>query len=130
MAQVSQASQASQVSGPHAAVANESLLRIAERELIAALVLQERPMAGMYVQSSRAGDAALDHAVHVLCAEAHRLDLRPEEMLIALKQAWSHLATARARNLGDRDGDVLRSLVTTSIEIFFESRSRTPNEST
>jgi hypothetical protein len=59
----------------------------------------------------------------VVCAEAHRLDLRAEEMLIALKQAWAQLARTRARHLGDRDGDVLRSVVTTSIEIFFESRS-------
>ena len=121
--QASQASQASRASGPHTVVANEQLLRIAEHELNEALLAQERPMIGMYVHSSRAGDAALDRAVRVLCAEAHRLDLRAEEMLIALKQAWAQLATTRARHLGDRDGDVLRSVVTTSIETFFESRS-------
>ena len=87
-----------------------------------ALSEQERPMAGMYMQPSRAADEAFVRAVHVLCEEAHRLDMRAEELLIALKQAWAHLATTRARHLGERDGDVLRDIVTTSIEVFFEPR--------
>ncbi|MEO6526488.1 MAG: hypothetical protein ABIP93_07680 [Gemmatimonadaceae bacterium] len=79
-------------------------------------------MADMYTQATRAGDAAFTRAVHVLCEEAHRLDLRAEQMLIVLKQAWSQLATTRVRQLGDRDDDVLREIVTASIEVFFEAR--------
>jgi hypothetical protein len=74
----------------------------------------------MYTQPSVAAHAALHRAAHVLCEEAHRLDLRAEELLIALKQAWAQLASTRARHLGDRDGEVLREMVTTSIELFFE----------
>ncbi|HUR29740.1 MAG TPA: hypothetical protein VM509_16230 [Planctomycetota bacterium] len=107
---------------------NETLLRVAESQLKEALIVQERPMTGMYTQPSRDADAALDRAVHVLCEEAHRLDLRAEQLLVALKQAWAHLATTRARHLGDRDGDVLRDVVTTSIEVFFESRSPARDE--
>lgn len=120
-----QVPQAPHANGVHAIVANETLLRIAERELSDALFLRERPIAGLCSQPSRVPYSALDRAVHVLCAEAHRLDLRAEEMLIALKQAWSHLATTRARQLGDRDGDVLRDVVTASIEVYFDGRSRT-----
>jgi hypothetical protein len=100
----------------------ESLLRIAEHELEAALSQQERPMGGMYMQPSHAADEAFTRAVHVMCEEAHRLDLRAEELLVALKQAWARLATTRARHLGERDDDVLRVIVTMSIEVFFESR--------
>jgi hypothetical protein len=113
---------AARISGAHPVV-NEHLLRVAERELSHALIAQERPAFGMYAQPSSAADAAFTDAVHVLCDEAHRLDLRAEELLIALKQAWAHLATTRARHLGDRDGDVLREVVTTSIEVFFDARS-------
>ena len=58
----------------------------------------------------------------MLCEEAHILDLRAEELLIALKQAWSHLAPMRRRHLGERDADALRAVVKTSIEVFFEQR--------
>ena len=39
-----------------------------------------------------------------------------------MKQAWSQLTTIRARQLGDRDGDVLREIVSSSIEVFFETK--------
>jgi len=126
----SQASQASQATptpqnvpldGPRSGV-NESLLRVAERELRAALLEQERPITGMYVHASVAGDAALDRAVHAVCHEAHAQNVRAEELLIALKRAWSMLASTRARHLGDRDADVLRDFITATIEVFFEPR--------
>jgi hypothetical protein len=85
------------------------------------LAEQERPLGGMYFTPSPAASAAFERAVRALCDEAHQLDLRAEELLVAVKQAWSHLATVRARHLGDRDGDVLREVVSTSIEVFFES---------
>jgi hypothetical protein len=34
----------------------------------------------------------------------------------------SQLAPVRARHLGDQDGDVLREVVSSSIEVFFESK--------
>ena len=116
----------SRLSGPRTAV-NEPLLRTAERELKSALVEQERPIAGMYVPASNAGDAALDRAVHAVCREAHALDVRAEELLIAVKQAWSLLATTRAHHLGERDADVLREFVTATIELFFEPRDTQSN---
>lgn len=113
-------SHGSRISGQYSAV-NAGLLRIAERELHHALTEQQRSMG----EDMPAADVAFTRAVHVVCEEAHRLNLRAEELLIALKQAWTQLATTRARHLGDRDGDVLREIVTTSIEVFFEAR--TPN---
>jgi hypothetical protein len=120
----SQISAASRVSGPQGAV-NEPLLLVAERELKIALLQQERRGAGLYARPTRAEQTALDQAVRAVCAEAHRLDLRAEELLIAVKQAWSLLAPTRARHLGDRDGEVLRQFVTSSIEVFFEPHDRT-----
>jgi hypothetical protein len=78
----------------------------------------------MYVHPSAAEREAFDVAVRAVCGEALRLDLRAEELLVGLKQAWSQLAPMRARHLGDRDGDVLRVVVSGSIEVFFEMRER------
>jgi hypothetical protein len=79
---------------------------------------------GMYVLPSQTEAAAFERAVRRICLEAHRLDLPAEALLVAIKQAWSHLAPIRAQHLGDRDGDVLREVVSNSIEAFFESRAR------
>ena len=61
-------------------------------------------------------------AVEEICTEAHRLELRAEELVIGIKQAWAQLAPVRARHLGDRDGDVLGEVVSTSIDVFFAAR--------
>jgi hypothetical protein len=101
---------------------NQSIVPIAERELANALAIQIGPSLGMFVQPSRAEMAAFERAVNTICREAHRLDLRAEELVIGIKQAWFHLAPIRTSRLGERDGDVLREVVSTSIEVFFESR--------
>jgi hypothetical protein len=98
---------------------NETLAGIAERALGRALMVQRRPTMVMYMHPSTANDAAFERAVREICSEAHRLDVRAEELLIGIKQAWSQLAAERARHLGDRDGDVLREVVSSSIEVFF-----------
>lgn len=102
--------------------AHRTLVLVAERELTGALFEQDRPSLGMYVHPSRAEAVAFERAAREICREAHRLDLRAEELLVGVKQAWCQLATLRARHLADRDGDVLREVVSASIEIFFESR--------
>jgi hypothetical protein len=76
---------------------------------------------GMYVHPSSAENAAMQSAVRTICREARALELQAEELIIAIKQAWSQLSAVRARHLGDRDGDVLREVVSSSIEVFFES---------
>ena len=101
---------------------NQALVLIAERELMGALAQQARPSLDMYVHPSRAEVAAFERAVHAICGEALRLDLRAEELLVGIKQAWSQLATVRRSRLGERDGDVLRQLVSSSIEVYFGSR--------
>src|SRR5215211_6368716 len=101
---------------------NQALVAIAQQELEGALLEQTRPPIGMYALPSAAEHAAVQRAVHKICFEAHRLDLKAEELLICLKQAWSQLANVRARHLGERDGDVLRAIVSSSIEVFFEAR--------
>lgn len=100
----------------------QALVVIAERELERALLEQSRPSKGMYTHPSIAGDDAVRRAVHTICVEARQLDLRAEELLIGIKQAWSLLAHVRARQLGDRDGDVLREVVSSAIAVFFEGR--------
>lgn len=101
---------------------NRTLVAVAERELGRALVEQTQPSIGMYSHPSCAEHAAFDRAIGEICAEAHRLDLRAEELLVGIKQAWSQLTTVRARHLGERDGDVLRNVVSSSIEVFFQAR--------
>jgi len=77
---------------------------------------------GAHPHSSPEETAAFNRAVQAICHEAHRLDLRAEELVIAIKQAWSQLAAVRKSRLGERDSDVLRRVVSSSIEVFFESR--------
>ena len=101
---------------------NQALVAIAERELERALVEQSRSATGMYGQPSSAERAAVQRTVHRICYEAHQLDLKAEELIIGIKQAWSQLAHVRARHLGDRDRDVLREIVSSSIEVFFDAR--------
>jgi hypothetical protein len=107
----------------------EGLVDRAERALERALREQVRPPMGMYVHPSSAENAAFERAIDEICGEARRLDLRAEELLVAIKQAWSHLAPVRARHLGDRDGDVLRLVVSGSIEVFFAPRDQRARES-
>jgi hypothetical protein len=118
----SQTPHTTRVSGGFTSV-NEALLGVAERALKDALLQQERPIPGIYTTPSQAADIAFGRAVAIMCDEARRLGVRAEELLVALKQAWSQLAPLRSRHLGDRDGDALRQIVTLSIEVFFESRS-------
>ena len=114
-------------SEPRAAL-HQAIVVIAERELDRALIEQTRPMMGMYVHPSSAENAAIQRAVRVICTESHRLGLRAEELIIGIKQAWVQLAPVRARHLGDRDGDVLREVVSNSIEVFFEVRDASTHE--
>ena len=107
----------------------ERLVDRAERALERALREQVRPPMGMYVHPSSAENAAFERAIIEICGEARRLDLRAEELLVAIKQRWSHLAPVRARHLGDRDGDVLRLVVNGSIEVFFAPRDQRARES-
>ena len=100
----------------------QALLVVAEGELLAALTKQRPPAYGLYARPSAAEVAVFDRAVQTICREAHRLDLRAEELVIAIKKAWSHLAAERTTQLGDRDADVLRDVVSSSIEYFFEPR--------
>jgi hypothetical protein len=111
------------------AASNQRLIGIAERELERALMEQERPTLGMSVHPSIAEHAAVERAIRAICGEAHRLDLRAEELLIDIKQAWSQLAAVRAFHLGDRDGDLLNAVVSSSIEVFFEARDMQMRES-
>ena len=107
---------------------NQSMVAIAERELEQALVEQSRSATGMYGHPSTAERAAVQRAVYEICHEAHRLDLKAEELIISIKQAWSQLAHVRARHLGDRDRDALREVVSSSIEAFFDAREATVDE--
>ena len=100
---------------------HQVIVVVAARELERALLEQSRPPMGMYVHPSSAENAAMQRAVRTICREARALELQAEELIIAIKQAWSQLAAARARHLGDRDGDVLREVVSNAIEVFFES---------
>ncbi|MFL5618132.1 MAG: hypothetical protein ACJ79A_07040 [Gemmatimonadaceae bacterium] len=107
---------------------HHAIVAIAERELERALLEQSRPPMGMYVHPSSAENAAVQHAVRTICEEARHLELRAEELIIGIKQAWSQLAPVRTRHLGERDGDVLRAVVSSSIEVFFEAQDASAHE--
>jgi len=104
------------------APANQALALVAERELLGALTEQVPPARGMYAYQSPREAAAFDRAMRAICREAHRLDLRAEELVIAIKKGWAQLGAMRASRLAERDGDVLRGVVSSAIELFFESR--------
>ena len=104
------------------APAIQALGLVAEQELLGALGEQSPLAFGAPAHASPGETAALSRAVRAVCREAHRLDLRAEEMLIAIKQAWSQISAMRASRLGERDGDVLKQVVSSSIELFFEER--------
>ena len=106
----------------------QAIVAIAKRELERALLEQSLPATGMYAHPSHADHAAVQRAVHTICFEAQRLDLEAEELLVGIKQAWSQLANVRARQLGDRDRDVMREVVSSSIEVFFEAREASAHE--
>ncbi|HTK49837.1 MAG TPA: hypothetical protein VL328_17785 [Gemmatimonadaceae bacterium] len=96
-----------------------SFASLAEDALARAIPVQSRPSLDMFVVRSAAESDAIERAAREICSEAHRLDLRPEQLLIETKRAWSRLAGVRANHLGDRDGDVLREVVSACIEIYF-----------
>ena len=106
----------------------QMMVAIAERELERALLEQSRSATGMSAQPSPSEHAAIQRAIHTICVEARQLDLKAEELVIGIKQAWSQLAHVRARQLGDRDGDVLREVVSSAIAVFFEGREPSTNE--
>jgi hypothetical protein len=125
MALPGQESTASPDSANHArerAPANRSLMLVAERELHGALMEQVPPVLGAFTLPSPMERVAVERAVRVICAEAHSLGLRAEELVIAIKKAWSLLAEVRMNQLADRDADVLREIVSSAIELFFASR--------
>ena len=95
---------------------------VAEQALERALLEQSRLSLGMYRHVSSAEEAAVERAVRTIAGEARRLEIRAEEMIIGIKQAWARLAPIRARQLGDRDADVLRDVVSHSIEVFHEAQ--------
>ena len=95
---------------------------VAEQALERALLEQSRLSLGMYRHVSSAEEAAVERAVRTIAGEARRLEIRAEEMIIGIKEAWARLASMRARQLGDRDADVLREVVSRSIEVFHEAQ--------
>jgi hypothetical protein len=102
--------------------ANRSLALVAEQELLGALAIWAQPSLMGCAPPTQAEAAALDSAVHAICREAHRLGLQAEELVIAIKEAWVQLTATRRTYLGERDGDILGEVVSSSIEVFFDSR--------
>ena len=68
--------------------------------------------------SPNAGEAALHSALHVVAAEARERSLRPEELIVALKQAMDEVPGSRSSSSDERR---LREwIVTTCIRAFYE----------
>ena len=69
-------------------------------------------------QSPAIGDAPLQAALHAVAAEARERSLRPEELIVALKQIMDEPRSARAGSGEERQ---LREwIVTTCIRTYFE----------
>jgi hypothetical protein len=71
-------------------------------------------------QSPAVGDEALQVALRTVAAEARERSLRPEELIVTLKQLMDEPRTARSGSSEERH---LREwVVTTCIEAYFEGR--------
>lgn len=69
-------------------------------------------------QSPSAGETALHSALQVAAAEARERSLRPEELIVALKQAMEEAPGSRSSSTDERR---LREwIVTTCIRAFYE----------
>jgi hypothetical protein len=69
-------------------------------------------------QSPAIGDTPLQKALHAVAAEARERSLRPEELIVALKQVMDEPRSARAGSGEERQ---LREwIVTTCIRAYFE----------
>lgn len=71
-------------------------------------------------QSPAVGDEALHLALRAVAAEAHERSLRPEELIVTLKQVMDEARTPRSSSSEERH---LREwVVTTCIQAYFEGR--------
>ena len=69
-------------------------------------------------QTPSIGDAALQEALHAVAAEARERSLRPEELIVALKQVMDEPRPARSGSVEERQ---LREwIVTTCIRAYFD----------
>lgn len=69
-------------------------------------------------QSPAVGDTALQEALHAVAAEARERSLRPEELIVALKQVMDESRSVRPGSGEERQ---LREwMVTTCIRAYFE----------
>jgi hypothetical protein len=96
------------------APANQSLVMVAERELLAALAEQAPSGLGMFARPSPEELVAFEHAVHAICFEARRLELRAEELVIAMQEgvgAARGCADEPTRRAGRRRPSRRRELV-------------------
>ena len=72
-------------------------------------------------QSPAIGDTLLQEALHAVAAEARERSLRPEELIVALKQVMDEPRSARGGSGEERQ---LREwIVTTCIRAYFEGSS-------
>jgi hypothetical protein len=65
-------------------------------------------------------DQNLRRALGALCIDARRRDVRPEQLILILKQVWSNLPELQHRN-ANRQQDVLDRIVTICIEEYYGS---------
>ena len=68
-------------------------------------------------------DRELRRALHMICVEAHTLDLQPEELLVLFKAAWRTLPETQERS-AFRQRDLLEHAVTICIDAYYESDSQ------
>jgi hypothetical protein len=82
---------------------------------------------------ARGSDRAVCHAalrapLARLCEETKRRELRAEQLIIAVKDAWATLPDARWWRR-DADDELLSIIITVCIEQFFLDRQRAPGAS-
>jgi hypothetical protein len=63
-------------------------------------------------------DDTLRRALHSLCADARKRNLRPEQLILIFKQVWSSLPEVQDRNAARRQ-DLLDRIVTICIEEYY-----------
>ena len=70
----------------------------------------------------RAAEGELRRAIRLVCREARREHLRPEQLIVAVKQTWYSLPEIRELSSGDARTALLDHVVRLTIDEFYAER--------
>ena len=77
---------------------------------------------GLQAQLGPSPNGELRHAMRCLCDEAHRRDLRAEQVIVLVKEAWGSLPEVHAMS-HYRRSEALSPIVSLCIDEFYAARA-------